>query len=116
MGAKPTGKKTKPVGFVPQPAGRRAKPAGKETLPAGFMLQPPGKETQPTGFALSPPGKGSGYEPFLPPFLAGAGFSPLTSTVAAVIRYSMVTSAPTLRSPVTLAPASRAISRRPVPL
>jgi hypothetical protein len=36
--------------------------------------------------------------------------SPFTSTVAADIRYSIVTLAPTFRSPVTLVSAERAIS------
>jgi len=42
-------------------------------------------------------------------FAAASGF---TSTDVAVIRYSIVTLAPTLRSPVTLVEPSRAISHR----
>src|SRR6202035_5340775 len=52
---------------------------------------------------------------FVQGFFLAAAFSGLTSTVAAVMRYSIVTLAPTLRSPVTLVEASRAISQRSLP-
>src|SRR5579864_5329391 len=55
-------------------------------------------------------------EPVLPlPAFAAGALSALTSTVAAVMRYSIVTFAPTLRSPVTLVAASRPISQRSLP-
>src|SRR5579862_4229626 len=48
-------------------------------------------------------------------FFLAAPFSGFTSTVVAVMRYSMVTLEPTLRSPFTLVDASRAISQRSFP-